>query len=175
MTLLTGCIQNEPHRPLYAYAHDTIIAITALLLAFASLVWQFITWRRSGHKVTAEFCRFVLRPPGGPVRDEAGVLIRNEGRGPVQVRSIDFDPPAEDDYMIIDWPGAQSRFPFVLQGLSSEVVVLDKEQLARAVAGDLDVGTVTAKVWLGNGRWVKAEGGFNFRAIEPVQPPTRAS
>jgi hypothetical protein len=106
-----------------------------------------------------------------PGDTEAGphvcVAIKNTGRGAIQVRSVYFEPEPQWQHRLIEKQGLQWRFPFVLAGLSTEMVAFDAEQLAQAIAAGVDasVGSVqaTATVWLGNGDRVKATGTFDIR------------
>lgn len=138
------------------------IAILALVVSSAALVWQIASWRRTGSFVKVENRGgFTMHPvgmsPGLPPGKFLRITARNVGRAPVDVEGWWFEVKGSDDAFVTPiqawWQGP--ALPYRLDAGQSQAWWIHEEGLLDAVK-DGAVVRVSGAVSLGTGKKRKA-------------------
>lgn len=146
--------------------NEVVIAVSALVLSIASLIWQALTWKWSGPRASFDwYFHDVGRRTDEGIETEASdlvITVRNGGRSAMQVTSIElraetfgFNPFA--------CRIAGPELPFVVQPGFAEVVRFDACRIAGRLAGHDHVpASMKCVVVLGHGREMTAKGRLEF-------------
>ena len=129
-----------------------VLSVVALLLSLASLVWQAVTFIRSGPRVTVT-CSRAMVVSGAEATDVLEVVARNAGRSETQVQNWFIEPIGQPALIFLtDLPGS-SPWPEVLRAGHSLSWYQAWSEVARyGTMKNFD--TVRPAVTLGSGRTV---------------------
>lgn len=151
-----------------------VIALLALLLSVASLVWQMLSWRYTGSFVKVDnHAKFVVLPSGPPHGYLVSVTARNVGRAAVTVTGMAFKLKTGESLMSLlpeYWQGPAT--PHRLEAGDEVRWYAQHEKLLDGITGKPDEAEVVAEVFLATGK--KATAGGRWRpkwiTIDRTQP-----
>lgn len=143
-----------------------VIAVVALALSVAALVWQIVSWWLTGAIVkVATRLAVGVGPMIGGVKMIA-IDVRNVGRSPVSIEQWGLSLPAAKMQLVIPaplpWMGP--TVPLTLEGGHSKTWYMSIDEVRNALLQSrLSEGKVFAAASLGNGRQVVAKKGVVVR------------
>lgn len=89
------------------------LSIIATALSALSLLWQFISWRSSGARLSVNFTRVI--PVGGDWDQHVGIQIRNKGRAQTVISSACIILPDNRNAPFIADAFRQFHLPYTIQ------------------------------------------------------------
>ncbi|WP_291474285.1 hypothetical protein [Corynebacterium sp.] len=111
-----------------------VISGVAIVLSAFALVWQVVSWRRSGPRITVQADSGISIGPMGTF-EILTFTVSNEGRASTQVRTVDF-VRSDGEGMIAIFPEAflDKKPPLDLQPGFQETLVLRLDAIAKTLS-----------------------------------------
>jgi hypothetical protein len=151
-----------------------VIALLALLLSVASVLWQVVIWRYTGSFVKVDnHGKFEALPSGPPFGYLVAVVARNVGRVPVTVTGVSFKLRSGVSLMTLfpePWQGPAT--PHRLEAGDEVRWYAQEGKLLDGMTARPDTAEIVAEVFLATGKTVRAMRRLraNWLTIDRSQP-----
>lgn len=151
------------------------VAIVALFLSVASLVWQILSWRYTGSFVkVASQTKLITLPEGPPEGYLVSVIARNVGRAAVTVTGLAFKLRSGESLMTFFpeyWQGPAT--PYRLESGDEVRWYAQEKKLLDGITGKPDRAEILAEVFLATGKRIRAKKNkvqVNWLTIDRSEP-----